>query len=303
MKLQKNKIVFVLVMVTVVLFITAYSLLIFGKEQEPELNTDQIPLPDLEESPKEYESKLEALEAIKEEGETTALPMYPEHMIDHKGYFNPDYMEYEKHRIIDSVYQSSALQGDSSPVEKKDTWSEQVLLESFTPDSVGLVESDPISIHELALEHQLFFASHPKWDLGSGGLAHVDGDQVVKDGHRLALRLDTDIHMDGYQFYRGCRIYGFVKIRPNRVLLDIVKIGEHQVKLKAFDLEDGGEGIYVENQLRGKVVESGVDATLGDINIPGIPQVSGIKRIFQQNNRSIKVKFQHQYQIKLIQKP
>ena len=55
MKLQKNKIVFVLVLVCVVLFITAYSLLTFGKEQEPELNMDQIPLPDLEESPKAYE--------------------------------------------------------------------------------------------------------------------------------------------------------------------------------------------------------------------------------------------------------
>lgn len=104
MKLQKNKIVFALVLVGVVLFITVYAILTFGKDKKGTLEPNRIPTPDVEENPVEYGSKLEAIEAIKEEREVVAPQLYPDHMVDDKGYFNPDYMEYEKQRIIDSVY-------------------------------------------------------------------------------------------------------------------------------------------------------------------------------------------------------
>ncbi|RPG30140.1 MAG: conjugative transposon protein TraM [Muricauda sp. TMED12] len=303
MKAQKNKIVFVLLIVFTVLFISVYSILTFGKDKEEELDSEHIPLPDLEDTSVDYESKLEAIEAIKEEKQSTAPSIYPDHMMDDKGYFNPDYMEYEKQRIIDSVYQSNFVMAISPPMEKKDRLSEQVLRDPVLPDSINLEVSDSISTQKMELEHQLFFASHPTLDVEFDGLAHVDGNQIVKNGHRLILRLDTAMYFNGHHFPIGSRIYGFIKIRPNRILLDIVKVGKYHVKFKAFDLQDGQEGIYVENQLRGEVVESGLDAALGEINIPGIPQVGGVKRIFQRRNRSVKVAIQHQYQIKLVRVP
>ncbi|GLU45129.1 hypothetical protein Musp01_27530 [Muricauda sp. NBRC 101325] len=291
-------------MVCVVLFLTIYSIMTFGKDEETELDPERIPIPDLEDNQFEFESKLEALEAIKEERETPAPPMYPDHMVDDKGYFNPDYMEYEKQRIIDSVFQSSNLEEIAPSIKKmEEEMPNQLQSDSLETDMASLDVSNPIFMQERALEHQLFFASRPALDVGLGGLAHVDGNQIVKDGHRLMLRLDTDMYLDGRQLPKGSPIYGFVKIRPNRVLLDIVKIGEYQVKLKAVDLQDGEDGIYVENQLRGEVIESGVDAALGDVNIPGVPQLGGIKHIFQRNNRSIKVAIQHHYQIKVIPVP
>lgn len=304
MKAQKNKIVFVLVMVCMVLFITIYSIMTFGKDEESELDPERIPIPDLEENQVEYDSKLRALDALKEEREVTAPPIYPDHMIDDKGYFNPDYMEYEKQRIIDSVFQSRDLEEIVPSIEKmEEVLPIQLQSDSVETDMASLDISNLISTKELELEHQLFFASKPALEASLGGLAHVDGNQIVKDGHRLMLRLDNDMHWNGRQFSKGSRIYGFVKIRPNRVLLDIVKIGDQQVKYKAFDLQDGEEGIYMENQLRGEVVETGVDAALGEINIPGVPQFNGIKRIFQRNNRTVKVAIQHHYQIKLIPVP
>jgi len=299
MKVQKNKIVFVLLMACAVLFITVYSVLTFGKDNKEEMDADDIPLPDLEDTSVEYESKLEAIDAIKEEKQRTAPSLYPEHMVDDKGYFNPDYMEFEKQRIIDSIYQSRSMK----VVEGRRGRAEQVNVEPVEIHSVNSKDTNSTSIQELGLAHQLFFASHAQQDVSLVGLAYVDGNQTVKDGHRLALRLERGLDWDGHYYPSGTRIYGFVKIRPNRVLLDIVKLGANEVRFKAYDLQDGQEGIYVENQLQGEVLESGVDATLGDINIPGIPQVSGIKRIFQRNNRSIKVAIQHQYQIKIIQVP
>lgn len=306
MKLQKNKIVFVLVLACVVLFIIAYSLLTFGKEKEPKLNTDQIPLPDLEDSPAAYESKLEAIEALKEERETTAPPMYPEHMVDDKGYFNPDYMEYEKQRIIDSVFSNTKFDGrgaDSISWEKEP---EPIEGEVENRGDETLGNPGWTTIRERALAHQLFFASDPDRTkeiiAGIGGyglLAYVDGDQTVRDGHRLDLRLEGDVRFQGNTVPKDTRVHGFVKIRPNRVIVEIVGFGRHGISLKAHDLQDGREGIYVENHMKGELVERGLDKAIGEVNLPGLPQINGLKRIFQGHNRAIKVNIKDKYQIVL----
>ncbi|MDF0709038.1 conjugative transposon protein TraM [Flagellimonas okinawensis] len=303
MKARKNKIVFVLVMACVVIFLVLYGIMTFGREKEPDLVPADIPLPDLGEDQPEFDSKLGALEAVKEERETKVPSLYPDHMVDDKGYFNPDYMEYEKQRIIDSIYRSSTGHATGSPTANRKEPSGPEESRPVGHDTIEVRVSDAVTTQELVLAHQLFFASNPKADVKPVGLAHVDGNQIVREGHRLVLRLDSDLSLEGHFLPRGSRIYGFVRIGTNRVMLDIVKIGEHQVSLKAFDLQDGEEGIYVENRLRGEVLESGVDASLGDLNIAGVPQFRGIKRIFQGRNRAIKVAVQHQYQIKLVQKP
>ena len=109
MKVEKNKIVFALVILAVVLFIISYYVIAFGDDPKNGVDKNQIPVPELKEEQNQYETKLEALDAIKEEKEKTAPSLYSEHMIDEKGYFNPDYMEYEKQRIIDSVYQAGGV--------------------------------------------------------------------------------------------------------------------------------------------------------------------------------------------------
>lgn len=300
MKLQKNKIVFVLVLVCVVLFITAYALLTFGREQEPELNTDQIPLPDLGESPKAYESKLEALEAIKEEREITAPPMYPEHMVDDKGYFNPDYMEYEKQRIIDSIYVAAQDTHDAPLPPKRATTlpvSKPKREKPLISDTAPITKN--IETNELALEHQLFFASKPtssnKFPNGIP-IVRVDGHQQIGEGQRLELMLTSAITINGAPLPKYTRVYGFVKIRPNRVLVEVSQIDNHPVSLKAHDLQDGMEGIYVENHLRGAITNQGLDETIREVNIPGVPQLGGIKSLFRKDNRSIKVDIPNNYQ-------
>lgn len=303
MKQQKNKTVFVLVLVCMVLFITIYSIITLGKDKKTELKPDRIPMPDLEGGTVEYESKMEALDAIKEEREPTAPQLYPDHLVDEKGYFNPDYMEYEKHRIIDSVYQSkrfvdvSQLQIEETPVSKD---SEPEKEKEKTEEL-----KKPISTQELALNHQLFFASKPILSKDVGDmklLAYVDGDQILREGHRLAMRLEADVEINGRTLARGTRVYGFVKIRPNRVTVEIDRVDDLHMKLQAHDLQDGQAGIYVGNHLKGEIVQTSMDETLGGVNFPGLPQLGGIKRIFQRDRRAIKVEVSNKYQIMLKQR-
>jgi hypothetical protein len=68
-----------------------------------------------------------------------------------------------------------------------------------------------------------------------------------------------------------------------------------QVTLKARDLQDGSEGIYIENSLKDDIRNQVVNDAIGDINIPGLPQAGGIKRLFKKDNRRIKVEIADNY--------
>ncbi|MFD2101287.1 conjugative transposon protein TraM [Flagellimonas iocasae] len=303
MKTQKNKIVFVLVMVCVVLFITVYALVTFGKDKKTELNPDRIPMPDLDGNTVEYESRMDALDAITKEREVTPPQLYPDHMVDDKGYFNPDYMEYEKQRIIDSVYQSKRFVNNARRLQIVD---EPVSKYSEPEEQKENIEElkKPVSPQEFALNHQLFFSSKPVLSKDVDDmklLAYVDGDQTLREGHRLAMRLEEAVKIGGTILSRGTRVYGFAKLRPNRVMVEIDQVGDFHMKFQVHDLQDREAGIYVENHLKGEIVQTSVDETLSEVNLPGLPQFRGIKHIFQRDRRAIKVQVPDKYQIILKQ--
>ncbi|WP_170283948.1 conjugative transposon protein TraM [Flagellimonas olearia] len=310
MKLQKNKTVFVLVLTCVILFVALYGMMTFGKEKKEVLKPDRIPMPDLEEMPKEYGTKLEAIEAIKKEREVIVPQVYPDHMVDEKGYFNPDYMEFEKQRIIDSLFASRKFNVRKDPVQGVELGTSNLgagVMETVSENEEG---KQQVSMQELTLSHQLFFASNPitvqrvNTSLNEKGVfAFVDGAQTVRGGHRLVLRLAEDVQINGRIVTKGTRFYGFVKMRPNRVMVDIAKLGDHIVTIKAHDLQDGQEGLYMENYIKGELMETSRDGALKEVNLPGLPQLGGIKRIFQRNNSAVKVFVMDQYQIVLKSRP
>ncbi|WP_299547008.1 conjugative transposon protein TraM [Seonamhaeicola sp.] len=307
MKIEKNKVVFAMLLVCIVLFIGGYSMLVIGEDEEPLIENNQIPIPKLEEGQEEYNSKLEALDDLKEERETTVPSVYPDHMIDDKGYFNPHYMEYEKQRIIDSIYNEGRISYSDKSFRKPEVKMEPKQIQI---DSVPKSEKKEVSVDskELGLEHQLFFASNP---LENENLTtqktdafiyvRVDGTQTVSNNHRLEMRLVKDAIINGHSLLRNTPIYGFVSFKPNRTIIEIENINHRPVKLNAFDLQDGSEGIYIENSFRGEARQEVLGDVVDDINIVGVPQVSGIKRIFQRNNQTIKVTITDNYQ--LILKP
>ena len=145
---------------------------------------------------------------------------------------------------------------------------------------------------------------NPKMDIANTDaeiLVEVDGNQVVKTNYRLRMRLIKDALINGVKVPRNTPVFGFISFKPNRALIEIENIDHRPVKLKAFDLQDGSEGIYVENSFRADVSREVVDDIVGDINIAGVPQVSGIQKVFRKNQRTVKVTVTNNY--KLILKP
>ncbi|MEZ4780642.1 MAG: hypothetical protein R2816_03360 [Flavobacteriaceae bacterium] len=80
-------------------------------------------------------------------------------------------------------------------------------------------------------------------------------------------------------------------------IIGIENIDHQPVKLRAYDYQDGSEGIYVENSFRAEVTNEIVGDMVDDINIAGVPQVSGFKKIFQRNHRNVKVTITDNYKL------
>ena len=162
-----------------------------------------------------------------------------------------------------------------------------------------------ITTKEIGLEHQLFFASDPKENMQKPLNTDffipvvVDGTQTVKTHYRLRMRVMKDAILNNVRIPRNTLIYGFVSFQPNRTIIEIENINHQSVKLNAFDLQDGSEGIYVENSFRADATREVVDDVIQDINIAGVPQIGGVKKIFQRNNRNIKVTVLNNYQLVL----
>ncbi|MCL8008326.1 conjugative transposon protein TraM [Gelidibacter japonicus] len=307
MKIEKNKMVFATVMAVIVLFLVAYTLMVMDNGKSESEHLKQTLVPPLEETQKQYKSKLDALNDLKDVRETNAPSIYDEKLMDSLGYYDQDLPEREKERIVDSIYSAGKINysersyqvlGERKPETKK--------VQEI--DSTEIKREQKIEAKELGLEHQLFFAASPKPDDNSvigttDETIHVvvDGDQVVKTNSRLRMRLTKAAVINNKQVPKNTLVFGFINFQPNRAMINIENIQHQPTKLKAYDLQDGSEGIYIENNFRAEATDEVVDDIIGDINIPSIPQVGGISKVLKRHNRSVKVTVLNNYQ--LILKP
>lgn len=307
MKINKNKIVFASVLAVIFIFLISYSMMVMSDDDSENENLKQVLVPDLDENQKEYDSKLDAINDLKEVRENNAPSIYNEKLLDSTGLYNPDLPELEKERIVDSIYNASRIQYSK---KKYRNLGQKKVVQEHTPriDSAELKREQKILAKELGLEHQLFFAASPKPNevsvIGNTDetiYVVVDGDQVVKANTRLRMRLTKSATINGKLIPKNTPVFGFISFQPNRALIEIENINHHPTKLKAFDLLDGSEGIYVQNNFRAEATTEVLDDVIGDINIPTVPQVSGITQVFRRSNRSVKVTVLNNY--KLILKP
>lgn len=304
MKIEKNKIVFAGLILCVVLFIGSYYVINFTNDEEPTIEGNQIPVPELEDEQKEYKSKLEALDDLKEVRQTNAPSIYDERLLDSTGVYDPDLIEKEKMRMIDSIYNQGKINYTEASYRKPKILVEPIV--KIKEDTITKIEQQEtmVDTKELGLEHQLFFASNPvKNDIlinqntDAQIFVRVDGKQTVRQNFRLEMRLTKEATISGKRLPKNAPIYGFVKFQPNRTMISIEHINHQPVKLTAHDYQDGSEGIYIENSFRAEVRQQLVGGAINDINIAGVPQVSGIKKLFQRNNRNVRVTIADNYQL------
>jgi len=307
MKIEKNKIVFVAVLAVIFIFLISYTIMVMGDDESENENLEQTLVPDLEENQKEYDSKLDAINDLKEVRENNAPSIYDEKLIDSLGYYDRDLPEREKERIVDSIYEAGRIQYSEKQYQNFGN-KKAVQQNTQKIDSADYKREQKIQAKELGLEHQLFFASSPKAiDISRIGNTDatihvvVDGDQVVRANARLRMRLTKAATINGKQMPKNTIVFGFISFQPNRAIIDIENIRHHPTKLKAFDLLDGSEGIYVENNFRAEATTEVLDDIIGDINIPTVPQVGGITKVLRRSNRNVKVTVLNNY--KLILKP
>lgn len=307
MKIEKNKIVFAAVLAVIFIFLISYSVMVMGDDESENENLEQTLIPDLEENQKEYDSKLDAINDLKEVRENNAPSIYDEKLIDSLGYYDPDLPEREKKRIVDSIYDAGRIQYSEKQYQNFGN-KKAVQQNTQKIDSADYKREQKTQAKELGLEHQLFFASSPKAiDISRIGNTDatvnvvVDGDQVVMANTRLRMRLTKAALINGKQMPKNTPVFGFISFQPNRAIIDIENIRHHPTKFKAFDLLDGSEGIYVENNFRAETTTEVLDDIIGDINIPTVPQVGGITKVLRRSNRNVKVTVLNNY--KLILKP
>jgi len=307
MKVEKNKIVFAAVLVVIFIFLISYSMMVMGDDESDNENLEQTLIPDLDENQKEYDSKLDAINDLKEVRENNAPSIYDEKLIDSLGFYDPDLPEREKERIVDSIYDAGKIQ--YSEKKYQNLGQKKVAQNNIQQiDSAEIRREQKIEAKELGLEHQLFFAASPKPNeisiIGNTDATIyvvVDGDQVVKANTRLRMRLTKSATINGKLMPKNTLVFGFISFQPNRALIEIENIKHHPTKLKAFDLLDGSEGIYVQNNFRAEATTEVLDDVIGDINIPTVPQVGGLTQVFRRTNRKVKVTVLNNY--RLILKP
>ena len=291
------------VMAIILLFLISYSLMILGDDEGESQNLKQTLVPELEEESKEYDSKLDAINDLKEVRETNAPSIYDEKLIDSLGFYDTELTEKEKERIVDSIYESGRIKyseeihQEFSPEQKLDTPTSQVASEETEKEQ-------KIEAKEMGFAHQLFFTSSPTSDsklitadIPSVVYAVVDGNQVVKTNSRLRMRLTSTAKINDQWIPKNTVVYGFISFQPNRTLVEVENIDHHPVNLKAFDLQDGSEGIYVENSFRAEATSEVLDDIIQDINIPSVPQISGITKVLRRNNRNVKVTVLNDYKL------
>ena len=307
MKVEKNKIVFAAVLAVIFIFLISYSVMVMGDDESDNENLKQTLVPDLDENQKEYDSKLDAINDLKEVRENNAPSIYDEKLIDSLGFYDPDLPEREKERIVDSIYDAGKIQYSE---RRYQNLGQRKITQNRTKqiDSTEIKRELKIEAKELGLEHQLFFAAAPEPNetsiIGNTDATIyvvVDGDQIVTANTRLRMRLTKSATINGKLMPKNTFVFGFISFQPNRALIEIENIKHHPTKLKAFDLQDGSEGIYVENNFRAEATREVLDDVIGDINIPSVPQVGGLTQVFRRSNRRVKVTVLNNY--KLILKP
>lgn len=299
MKMERNKIVFIGILGCLLAFILLYAL---GMREDGEGagQLDQPLVPELTDAPKEFDSRLEALEAIKEARESPKPSLYGEARFDSMGRFDRDLEIRERQRIVDSIYKHGRIDyGEGAyRVPKASNVAVIQAPERRKPNPPKKEE-----FLDLAKAHAAFFAPEPMEKEGPKStlpvLAWVDGQQTVRDKDRLELRLGEDLLWNGKLFKRNTRLHGFVSFRANRVMVSLDQIAGETIPLTAHDFLDGGEGIHVRNSYREEAQREVVDDLVQDINLPGAPQLGGLKQLFRRSNRRVKVTIHDQYKLYL----
>ncbi|RAV29228.1 conjugative transposon protein TraM [Sinomicrobium soli] len=291
MKLQidKKKLLFGGVIGTILLFIIGYAVFFMGGKQEASENMEQTSVPKLNASQEEYRDRLEAVDELKDKKKSDAPSIYDERLLDSSGVYDPDLEEKKKQRMVDSIYRQGRIDYQARGYRN----SNQTTAVDSTTRVNAQDKTDPGDIQKgqegfFKVGKALWDAATPKSYTQPVIRAVIHNTQTVKVNSRLELRLTEDAIIRDVSVPKNTLVYGFVKLKANRAMITITNINHQAVNLKAYDLQDGNEGIYIENSFREEITTQITDDVIQGVNIAGVPQVRGLKNVFRRDNRKIR---------------
>ncbi|MDN3594370.1 conjugative transposon protein TraM [Zunongwangia endophytica] len=320
-KLDKKTIVFGSVLLCILLFTLAYTVLVWTEDTE-ERTIENVPknpnIPALKDPENGFDSRREAVDQLKEKKPSTVPSLYDEieETSDSLPYETTIHAQQQK----DNIYSNEEMRNQQGWT--MDSWSFQeqaedtlsaVEIPSTATGNVSLekrlksdTDSSAISKsrqQEIRLRQEALFSyNHVNTHIAENTMISpipvaVSKTQKVQSNSRVELYLLREIQFKGNVYPAFTPIYGFVSLGPNRVFLRITNIKGDPVSLSAYDLQDGNEGIYVVNNFRAEASREILDDVIQDINIPSVPQVGGLKNLFRKHNRNIKVTIANHYRL------
>ena len=295
MRPDKRTLLVIGMLLVIVAFIIIYAMMILADETTEQDSLEEPQVPELRDEQKHYDSRLEAVDELNEQRSQTPPGLYNEKLITEEGNYDPYLEEKEKVALMDSILKSGP--------ELQEYIYEEPYPPAFTKpiDSLVIV-SGPQEPTKIGIGHSGFFLPGPDHKISVSFKpirVMVNGDQVVSKDERLELRLTEPVITRNDTIPKNTILYAFCRFQPNRLLLEVHEVSKLPLELEAYDISDGQKGIYIENSFRSQATKEVLDDLIQGVNISGIPQVSGLKGIFQRSNRNVKVKVLHQYQLYL----
>ena len=298
MRPDKRSLVVVGMLLVIVTFIIIYAMMIMGEEPTDKESLEDPVVPELKEEPEEFETRLEAVDKLSEDKPVSPPGLYDEDLIDDQGKYDPYLAEKEKVALMDSILRSGP---DLEDYRYEDPSTNRTILPVDSTQPV----TRKIQLSQIGHGHSGFFMKAPKAEVPEISIddspirVEVNGDQIVRIDERLELKLVEPLIIKQDTIPSNTIFYGFCSFQPNRLLLKVYEVGKMPLQMEAYDISDGQQGIYIENSFRSQAATEVIEDVIQDINVSGVPQVSGLKGIFQRSNRSVKVKVLHQYQLYL----
>ena len=300
MQIDRKKIVFGSIIALLLAFIVGYYYLIRENDRADDIPLEHPEVPPAENTTKEFDTRLEAVDAIEEPRELHPPNLYEEKYQDSSGSSELDSVD-ARERRVDSIYRQARItygkeEREVNPRPSGNVSQERIVVPASNqnPQNKGLNFRDT---------HQSFYNSGLKGEnhiiRRNAFVAAVNGQQTVGSRERLELRLLEDVNLGQLTIPKHTLIYGYVSFKTHRVYLDITRINQHPIVLKAYDYLDGREGIYIKNSYRQDARQEVMEDIAGDVNVPGFPQFRGIKQVFRRSNRAVKVTIHDQYLIYL----
>lgn len=294
MKMSKNKIVFISILICIVLFIVGYSIMIFGEDDSEPMELSAVPLPALEKERKQYNSKIEAIDDIKMERTYLPPTLYEEDLTDSTGSLLSDLEVLQKEILVDSVLTIRTIDYVEKPIRPQTKRTEP---EAKDHEKHSIEIDDGIKDR-----HHDFFNQIPEIEISEeASKSHKDefirvkvhGGHKLKDRYRVTMSLIESAKMDHEIKPKGTLIYGIVNFSQNRMFVKVTNIDLRAVSLEAYDCFDGNKGVYVITSII-RANEGTPGELLGDavdqVNVPGVPDFRGIRSIFQRKTRMRYVK-------------